>query len=64
MRLQIITDEMPSNCGDCMLMQYIADEPKCCGLDAEKNAITGNPYSMTYRRSDCPLILEPPKEGE
>lgn len=61
--LRVIVDEIPTNCGECVLMQYINDSPKCCGIqntDDNKyhNDIAGNPYDMTYRRSDCPLAKE------
>lgn len=49
-------DEIPESCGGCALMGYINDSPVCYGIaDEEKREIEGNPYSMQYRRSDCPL---------
>ena len=57
MIIHVIADVMPPNCGDCQLMQYIGDEPKCCALPDDINEISGNPYSMKYRRSDCPITV-------
>lgn len=47
----------PQSCGQCALMGYISDDyPVCYGIaDPEIREITGNPYDMKYRRSDCPL---------
>ena len=55
--LNIIVDEIPESCGDCCFMDYVNNsQPVCYGIpDHEKREITGNPYNMTYRRSDCPL---------
>lgn len=38
-------------------MEYVKDTPVCFGLRrCDYNAeLTGNPYDMDYRRSDCPL---------
>lgn len=61
---RIVVDEMPKNCGECMLMQYVYDRPTCCGLPYEKdndksfNQVDSDPYSMRYRRHDCPLVKE------
>lgn len=55
--LEIIVDEIPESCGKCCLMRYINnDVPICFGIPDGKNEITGNPYNMNYRRSDCPLV--------
>lgn len=57
--IKVIVDEIPKSCGDCILMQYVNDSyPVCCGLPKEISEITGNPYDMKYRRSDCPLVKE------
>lgn len=59
----IFVDEVPNNCGECILMKYIYDRPQCCALPDEKdniknyNNIEGNPIDMRYRRSDCPLSI-------
>lgn len=54
--LTIKVDEIPKSCGDCIFMKYINDTyPSCCVLPDEVNEISGNPYDMKYRRSDCPL---------
>lgn len=55
--LKVIVDEIPESCGVCPFMEYINDTPVCralrrCDYKAE---LTGNPYDMDYRRSDCPL---------
>lgn len=53
---KVIVDKIPESCGKCQLMQYICDSPKCVAIaDENKWDIAGNPYDMTYRRSDCPL---------
>jgi hypothetical protein len=51
-------NKIPESCGGCALMGYINDSyPVCYGIaDEEKREIEGNPYSMQYRRSDCPLV--------
>ena len=54
----IVVDEIPDNCGECVLMDYINDHACCLGIAGEKiRELAGNPYTMTYRRSDCPLRL-------
>ena len=55
--LKVMLDEIPENCGVCPFMKYINDKPVCFGLrSCNYNAeLTGNPYDMDYRRSDCPL---------
>lgn len=55
--LKVIVDEIPKSCGDCSLMEYVKDKPVCFGLRGcdYKAELTGNPYDMDYRRSDCPL---------
>lgn len=55
--LSITVDEIPKSCGDCMFMKYINDWSKCCALPDEVNDISGSPYDMNYRRSDCPLSV-------
>lgn len=50
-------NDMPSCCGECPLMIYTYDTPICTALPEEVREIQGNPYAMTYRRSDC--VLEP-----
>lgn len=52
---KIIVDEIPKNCGDCIFMRYVCYDPECCALHDDIGKIEGNPYAMTYRRSDCPL---------
>lgn len=55
--IKVVVDEMPESCGDCPLMHWKSDHgsPACFALPEEVNEITGDPYDMTYRRSDCPL---------
>lgn len=53
----VIVNKIPESCGECPLMQYIKDNPVCVGIDPEKWEITGSPYDMKYRRSDCKLKL-------
>lgn len=55
---KIIVNKVPEGCGDCPLMQYLHDSPVCVAQPPEVWEITGNPYDMTYRRSDCKLIKE------
>lgn len=56
---KILVDEIPPNCGECWLMRYKnGDNSTCSGLPDDINEITGNPYDMNYRRSDCPLELD------
>lgn len=52
----IIVDEIPKNCGDCCLMEYVNDRPRCFGVSPDISELEGSPYGMTYRRSDCPLV--------
>lgn len=57
--IEVIVNLIPKSCGDCPLMVYLYDSfPVCMGLPQETFEITGNPYEMTYRRSDCPLREE------
>lgn len=55
---KIIVDEIPQNCGACPLWEYVNDNPMCFGVNRDVCKIEGNPYSMQYRRSDCPLQIE------
>ena len=52
----VILNKMPLSCGECPLMQYIDDQAVCVGLPQEHWELYGNPYAMTYRRSDCPAL--------
>lgn len=54
---KVLVDKIPQSCGQCALMGYISKNyPVCYGIAApEIREITGNPYDMKYRRSDCPL---------
>lgn len=54
---QIFVNRLPDNCGECPLMQYINDSPVCCALPESVWDLTGNPYDMTYRRSDCKMYV-------
>lgn len=57
--IKVIVDDLPKGCGECPMMQYIRDVfPACTLLPQEVYEITGNPYDMNYRRSDCPLEVE------
>ena len=60
---RIVVDEIPDSCGRCWLMDYRhASQPVCYAIcDEQKRELTGNPFDMQYRRSDCPLCKE--KEG-
>ena len=57
---EIVVDEIPKSCGECVLMRYLSydDSAHCAGIDGDHSLLIGNPYSMTYRRSDCPLKEE------
>lgn len=58
--IEVIVNLIPKSCGDCPLMKYKSyyGSASCVALPYEINDITGNPYEMTYRRSDCPLREE------
>ena len=57
---KVIVNKIPEGCGGCPLMMYLHDtEPVCVAIPCEYWEIQGNPYSMKYRRSDCPLTLMP-----
>lgn len=55
--IDIIVNEKPASCGECLLMICRNEQYICSVLPAEKYEIVGNPYAMTYRRSDCPLSM-------
>lgn len=59
--IDVIVNEKPESCGDCSLMFCRNNQYICSVLPTEKYEIVGNPYAMTYRRSDCPLsaCIEP-----
>lgn len=52
---EVIVNKIPDSCGKCPLMQWINDTSVCVVLPSEYWEITGNPYDMCYRRSDCKL---------
>ena len=53
---KVVVNKLPENCGNCPLLQYLHDtQPVCVAISQEYWEIEGNPYSMKYRRSDCPL---------
>ena len=56
---KVIVNKLPKGCGDCPLMKYLHDsQPVCTAIPQEYWEITGNPYEMQYRRSDCKLSME------
>lgn len=56
--ISVEVNRIPQNCGECPLMSYERyDDAVCTALPRDKREIAGNPYDMTYRRSDCPLIV-------
>lgn len=56
---KIIVDEMPKNCGECCMMHYNdLWEASCFGIIGENSLAGADPYSMSFRRSDCPLQVE------
>lgn len=56
----VFVNRMPDSCGECPMMVYHdCYGPYCAVLPKKINSITGNPYEMTYRRSDCPCAEEP-----
>lgn len=55
----VCVNRLPDYCGECPLMrQHNGVDAECTVVDPLKSDIVGNPYDMTYRRSDCPLIVE------
>ena len=53
---KIIVNKLPEGCRDCPFMQYLHyTQPVCIAIPQEYRELTGNPYEMTYRRSDCKL---------
>ena len=54
---KILVDEVPQGCGDCCLFGLVSDSYYICyAVQREVAEIVGDPYSMKYRRSDCPLV--------
>lgn len=66
--IQVVVDEIPTNCSDCVLMKFIDGCYKCCGIYNDDyldfNNIADSPYCMSYRRSDCPLVKETPNNAD
>ena len=53
----IIVNRLPKNCGECPLMQCIGGDHVCCAIPKYTWSLAGNPYDMTYRRSDCKMMV-------
>jgi hypothetical protein len=54
---RIIVDQVPKSCAACTLLEVYGDSAKCFGVN-ENRYLTGNPFEMTYRRSDCLLVAD------
>lgn len=52
----VCVNRLPDFCGECPLLDMTYNS--CLGINKDKNGIEGNPSAMTYRRSDCPLMVE------
>lgn len=52
----VCVNRLPDCCGECPLLDDFYNS--CAAIDQRKSYITGDPHSMTYRRSDCPLMVE------
>lgn len=63
---KVVVDNMPASCGECPLFRvnyhgicyYCSCGALPKGDNNRKVTIESNPYDMTYRRSDCPLVVE------
>lgn len=52
---EVLVDEIPKSCGECCLLTMTDSGYICPVVPRDISDITGSPYDMTYRRSDCPL---------
>lgn len=57
----VCVNRIPNSCGECPMLiinyGYNGFDYFCGVVDPLKNHIVGNPNDMTYRRSDCPLLV-------
>ena len=54
----VCVNRFPDSCGECpFAVTQDGYSFSCVAVDPLKCNIVGNPKDMTYRRSDCPLLV-------
>ena len=52
----VCVNRLPDCCGECPILNR--QNNTCAVIEPYKSRIIGDPNAMTYRRSDCPLLVE------